>query len=76
MLGFFQRISAFLTPPPLVFLTLLEVCRPPEVVDVDLSTIRIQVEHLVDRVTEELDVVGNNHDATGERLNPVAQPND
>ena len=45
-------------------------------VDVDLSTIRIQVEHLVDRVTEELDVVGNNHDATGERLNPVAQPDD
>ena len=76
MLGLLQRIGALLAPTTFVFLALLKVRRPPEVVDVDLGAVCIEVEHLVDRVAEELDVVGDDHDAAGERLNPVTQPHD
>ena len=60
----------------LVFLALLEVGVPPQVIDVDVSAVGIQVKDLVDGVAQELNVVGDDHDAAGEGLDPVAQPHD
>ena len=76
MFGLLQRVGAFLTATAFVFLTLLEIGRPAEVIDVNLCAVRIKVEDLVDGVTQQLDVVRNDHDAAGERLDPVAQPDD
>ena len=45
-------------------------------IDVDLRAVCIEVEDLVDSVAQQLDVVRNDHDAAGEGLDPVAQPDD
>ena len=45
-------------------------------VDVDVGAVGVEVEDLVDGVAQELDVVGDDHDAAGEGFNPVAQPHD
>ena len=45
-------------------------------IDVDLRAVRVQVEHLVDGIPQKLHVVGDDHDATGEGLDPVAEPHD
>ena len=74
--GFLQGVGAFLAAAALVFLALLEVGVPPQVIDVDVSAVGIQVKDLVDGVAQELNVVGDDHDAAGEGLDPVAQPHD
>ena len=74
--GLLQRVRPFLAATTLVFLALLEVGRPPKVIDVDLRAVCIEVENLVDGVAQQLDVVRNDHDAAGEGLDPVAQPDD
>ena len=74
--GLLQRVGAFLTATAFVLLALLEIGRPAEVIDVDLGAVRIEVEDLVDGVTQQLDVVRNDHDAAGEGLDPVTQPDD
>ena len=76
MFGLLQRVSTFFTATTFVFLALLEIGRPAEVIDVDLCAVRIEVEDPVDGVTQQLDVVRNDHDAAGEGLDPVAQPDD
>ena len=50
--GLLQRVSTFLAATTFVFFALLEVGGPPEVVDIDLRTIRVQVEDLVDGVSQ------------------------
>ena len=74
--GLLQRVGAFFTATAFVFLTLLEIGRPTEVIDVDLCAVRIEIEDLVDGVTQQLDIVRNDHDAARERLDPVPQPDD
>ena len=76
MFGLLQRVRTFLTATALVLLALLEVGRPAEVIDVDLRAVRIEVEDLVDGVAQQLHVVRNDHDAAGEGLDPVAEPDD
>ena len=76
MFGFLEGVGAFFAPTPLVFLALLEVGGPPQVVDVDVGAVGVEVENLVDGVAQELNVVGDDHDAAGKGFNPVAQPHD
>ena len=76
MFGFLQGVGAFLAAAALVFLALLEVGVPPQVIDVDVSAVGIQVKDLVDSVAQELNVMGDDHDTAGEGLDPVAQPHD
>ena len=76
MLGLLQGVGTFLAAAALVFLALLEVGGPAEMVDVDVGAVGVQVKHLIDGVAQQLDVVGDDHDAAGEGLDPVAQPHD
>ena len=76
MLGLLQGVGAFLAAAALVFLALFEVGGPAEMVDVEVGAVGVQVEHLIDGVAQQLDVVGDDQDATGEGLDPVAQPHD
>ena len=76
MLGFFEGVGTFFAAPALILLALLEIRVPSQVVHVHVGAVGVEVEHLIDGVPQELDVVGNDHDPTGERLDPVAKPND
>ena len=76
MLGFFEGVGTFFAAPALILLALLEIRVPSQVVHVHVGAVGVEVEHLVDGVAQELDVVGDDHDPTGERLDPVAKPGD
>jgi len=69
-------VGALAAPPLLVVLTGLQVGVPPEVVDVELGAVGVEVEHVVDGQAEQLDVVGDDHQPPGEGLQVVPQPHD
>ncbi len=62
--------------PLLVGLALREVALPADVVLVERGPVGVEVEHLVDHGLEQLDVVADDHQATGVLLQVAPQPGD
>ena len=70
------RVRAFLLSTFLVGLALAQVVLPPHVVLIDQLAVGIEVEHLVDGVFDQLDIVADDNQTAAEVLQELPQPHD
>jgi hypothetical protein len=74
--GLLLGVDSFLLAALLVGDALALVVLPAHVVDVDDLAVRVEVEHAVDGLADELDVVADHDEPALVRLEEVAQPHD